>query len=358
MRKMILAFTCILVMACNLGRVPQTLVQPGSPEQQTPITIATQVAEPTAAANSVHSATIPAQIEVTSTPIVVVPIPVSSVQIEGMPYLAYQIPGDPFRFVCPEPCPLDQQYIFAAYAGFRAAHAKLIALTGIDTLPELQPVDMHLDLTDSICRDAPYGHAYVYSGAHQAFTCSEGPGYYPTLEEKISMAATLDGQYFPLHEYMHTFFFGRLSGKSGDFEDYKAYFFHDYIVPLPSYTIGILDPAGFCTYRELAPGDYGGWLINELCRQNGFQLKDLALSLIELDKIYQSGAGQVAQEGYAHPAASVAQYRDILNRLLGSDTTQAFLNACWPPRLFGNSYSPGPACAAAPAIDATPTLVQ
>jgi hypothetical protein len=356
MRKMILAFTCILVMACNLGRAASTPVQPGSEEQKTPIAV--QPTGPTTAAVSIPSATPPAQIEATSTPIVVVPIPVSSVQIEGMPYNAYQIPGDPFRFVCPEPCPLDTQYIYAAYAGFRAAHAKLIQLTGIDTLTELQPVDMHLDLTDSICRDAPYGHAYVYSSTHQAFTCSEGPGYYPTVEEKIRQAATLDGQYFPLHEYMHTFFFGRLSGKAGDFEDYKAPFFHDYVVPIPSYATGILDPAGFCTYRELAPGDYSGWLINELCRQNGFQLKDLALSLIELDKIYQSGGGQVSQEGYAHPAASVAQYRDILNRLLGSDTTQAFLNACWPPRLFGNSYSPGPACAAAPAIDATPTLVQ
>lgn len=337
-----------------MGRTASTPVQPGPQEQQ----IATHATEPTAAATTLPSATIPVPVEATSTPIAVVPIPVSSVQIEGMPYNAYQIPGDPFRFVCPDPCPFDTQYIYAAYAGFRAAHAKLIQLTGIDTLTELQPVDMHLDLTDSICRDAPYGHAYVYSSAHQAFTCSEGPGYYPTVEEKIRQAATLDGQYFPLHEYMHTFFFGRLSGKAGDFEDYKAPFLHDYVVPIPSYATGILDPAGFCTYRELAPGDYSGWLINELCRQNGFQLKDLALSLIELDKVYQSGAGQVEQEGYAHPAASVVQYRDILNRLLGSDTTQAFADACWPPGFFGNSYSPGSSCTAAPIIEGTPTLVQ
>jgi hypothetical protein len=356
MRKMILVFTCILVLACNLGRTAITPVQPGSVEQQTPIAI--QASEPTAATTSLPSATIPAPVEATSTPIVVVPIPVSSVQIEGMPYNAYQNPGDPFRFVCPEPCPLDPQYIYAAYAGFRAGHAKLIELTGIDTLPELQPVDMHLDLTDSICSDAPYGHAYVYSSAHQAFTCSEGPGYYPTIEEKIRMAATLDGQYFPLHEYMHTFFFGRLSGKAGDFEDYKAPFFHDYVVQIPSYAIGDLNLAEFCSYRGLAPGDYGGWLVNDLCQQNGFQLKDLAPSLIELDKLYQSNEGQVEQEGYAHPAATVAQYRDILNHLLGSDTTPAFAAVCWPPGLFGNSYSPGPACAAAPAMDATPTPVQ
>ena len=60
----------------------------------------------------------------------IVPIPVSSIQIEGVPYSAYQIPGDPFRFVCQEPCPLDLQYIYAEYAGFRLAHARLIELTG------------------------------------------------------------------------------------------------------------------------------------------------------------------------------------------------------------------------------------
>jgi hypothetical protein len=217
---------------------------------------------------------------------------------------------------------------------------------------------MHLDLTDSICGDAPYGHAYVYQSLHQAFTCSEGPGYYPTLEEKIRFAATLDGQYFPLHEYMHTFFFGRLSGKAGDFENYKAPHFHDFVNLIPAYAIGALESDRFCTYLDNAPGDYDGWLINELCRQNGFQLQNLAPSLVELDKIYQSGGGIVEQEGYPHPAASVAQYRDILNRLLGSDTTQAFADACWPPGLFGNSYSPGPACATAPVIEGTPTLVQ
>jgi hypothetical protein len=284
--------------------------------------------------------------EGTSTPIAIVPVPVSSIQIEGVPYQAYQMPGDPFRFVCQEPCPLDLQYIFAEYASFRLAHARLIELTGVDTLIELQPVDMHLVLEDSICHENPYGHAYIYASTHQAYTCTDGPGYYPTIEEKIRMAAQLDGQYFPLHEYMHTIFFGRISGEAGNFQDYRAGFFHDFVVPLPSYAIGILDPAGFCSYgdQQLPPGDYGGTLISELCRQNGFQLTDLAPSLIELDRLYQSGEGQVYQEGYEHPAPSVAQYRDILNRLLGSDTTNAFADACWPPELFGNSYNIRPAC--------------
>lgn len=288
-------------------------------------------------------------------PAEIVPVPISSIQIEGIPYIAYQMPGDPFRFVCQEPCPLDLQYIYAEYAGFRLAHARLIELTGVDTLTELQPVDMHLVFEDSVCSVWPGGHAFIYSSVHQAYTCTDGPGYYPTFEEKIQKAAQLDGQYFPLHEYMHTIFFGRISGKADDFQDYRAEFLHDYVVPLPSFAIGILDPARFCSYRDrLPPGDYGGWLISELCRQNGFQLTHLAASLVELDRLYQSGEGQVHQEGYEQPSPSVAQYRDILNRLVGSDTTNAFADACWPPELFGNSYSVPPTCASS-STSATPT---
>jgi hypothetical protein len=284
--------------------------------------------------------------EATSTPDMIALVQTSSILIEGVPYTAYQIPGDSFRFVCQEPCQLDEQYIFAEYAGFRPALAMLIEMTGIDTLAELQPVDMHLELEDSICSELPVGHAYVYSGTHQAYTCIDGPGYYPTIEEKIQKAARFDEQYFPLHEYMHTIFFGRISGEAGDFPVYNAYYFHDYVVPVPAYAIGVRNPAGFCTSdtKELPPGDFGGMLISELCRQNGFQLADLALSLIELDSLYQSGAGVDYQEGYEHPVPSVAQYRDILNGLLGSDTTNAFAEACWPPGLFGNSYSLPPSC--------------
>jgi hypothetical protein len=298
----------------------------------------------------------------TATAYPVVPISAVSVQLEGVAYKAYQMPGDPFRFVCQEPCKLDEQYIFAEYAGFKQAHAKLIELTGIDTLAELQPVDMHLDVYDSVCGDWPGGHAYIYAHEHRAFTCSDGPGYYPTLQEQIQAAATVDGQYFTVHEYMHTLFFGRLSGTFGSFSDPKAYFIHDYVVPVPSYAVGILDPAGFCSYRnELAPGDYGGWLISELCTQDSFQLADLARSLVALDDLYQSGGGQFAQPGYLHPAPTVAQYRDILNQLLGTDTTNAFAAACWPSGLFGNSYTPPAACASSSSggsSDATATPVR
>lgn len=334
----------IVMSGCNLPIAPGNGVPPtvtGSPK------LITQPSEATA--------------EPTSTPEPIPPIAVSSDEIEGVPYRVYQIPGDPFRFVCQEPCTLDERYILAEYAGFRAAHASLIALTGIDTLPELQPVDMHLDLNDSICGDAPWGHAYVYPTKHRAYTCTEGPGWYPDLEEKIQKAALIDQQYFPLHEYMHTLFFGRFTGDLGDVHEYTAYFMHDFVVPIPSYAIGGLNRAEFCSNRDPnPPGDYGGWLISELCQRNDFQLEDLTLSLIELDNLVQSGEGQVSQEGYMHPVPSVAQYRDILTNLLGSDTTSAFAAACWPPALFGNSFSPPAGCQKTPTAGpvGTPTSIK
>jgi hypothetical protein len=361
MRKIFLVFVFIPLLACQGVWVASTPVQkeltPTLVTGQTSQATVADISAPTFIPTTVNESTSTATAEITSTPIAIVPIPVSSIQMEGVPYKAYQIPGDPFRFVCQEPCPLDLQYIYAEYTGFRLAHASLIQLTGIDTLAELQPVDMHLVLNDSVCGDFPYGHAYLYPDTHKAFTCTDGPGYYPTVEEKIKMAAQPDEQYFPLHEYMHTMFFGRISTRTGDFQDDTTTFFHDFVNLIPSYAIGILDPAGFCTYRGMAPGGHGGWLINELCRQNGFKLADLAPSLVELDKVYQSGGGQERQEGYQHPEPSVAQYRDILNRLLGSDTTPAFAAACWPPELFGNSYSLSSVCAP-PAVIGTPTLIK
>ncbi|MBN1440540.1 MAG: hypothetical protein JW929_14125 [Anaerolineales bacterium] len=331
MRRMILAAALLLGLACNAARLTAPAASTDTKENPAETACGEPSGTPVAA--------VPESAEV-------VPVPSTAIQIEGVPYSAYQFPGDPFRIVCQEPCPLDLQAIYAEYAGFRVGHAALVELLGIDTLPELQPVDMHLLLDDSVCDELPVGHASVYYTEHRAYTCSQGPGFYPTDEEWTRMASRPDKQYFPLHEYMHTVFFGRISGRAGDFFDYRAEWFHDYVVPIPSYAIGILNLAEFTTRRDPnPPGDYGGWLINELCRRNGFRPEHLALSLVELDALYRSGGGLVSQEGYDHPAPTVSQYRDILNRLLGGDTTGAFAAACWPPELFGNSYAPLPECA-------------
>jgi hypothetical protein len=351
MKKSFLVLPLLLGLACNFSGIASPAAQTGLPGDPTTfLSSAEPQTDQTAQSSEAPASGTPEPAEI-------IPVPVSSVVIGGVPYQAYQIPGDPFRFVCQEPCPHDPQYMLAEYAGFRAAHAMLIQLTGVDTLAELQPVDMHLGFEDSECRIHPGGFATMYTHTHQAFTCTDGPGLYATIEETIQMAPFPDKQYFPLHEYMHTIFFGRISEWAGEYIHNKAGDLHDFVVPIPAYAYGGLDSADFCSYRfEIPPGDFGGWLINELCQRNGFQLKDLALSLIELDNLVQSGGGQVMEEGFKNPVPTVAQYRDILNRLLGSDTTPAFAAACWPPELFGNSYSLTGVCYK-PTVSGTPTQV-
>ena len=111
MRKILLVIPLFLVLACNLTLVSRPPAPTASQGIQTP-----ESSGPTVEAISPD----------TPAPAEIVPIPVSPTQIEGLPYSAYWIPGDPFRFVCQEPCRLDPQFIFAEYAGIRLAHAELI----------------------------------------------------------------------------------------------------------------------------------------------------------------------------------------------------------------------------------------
>src|SRR6185369_17171441 len=90
-------------------------------------------------------------------------VPYTLIQLQGkqggpftgapVTYRAYQAPGDTFRIVCQEPCAIAEDLIFAAYAGFKPAKEQLVALAGIDSLPGLQPFDIHLN-GDSWC--GPY----------------------------------------------------------------------------------------------------------------------------------------------------------------------------------------------------------
>src|SRR3990172_10619950 len=79
MRKIFLVFMLLFVLACQGLVVTPTPVPTGSQGNQTPTPIS-QATEATG--------------EVTSTPSAIVPIPASSIQIEGVPYTAYQIPGE------------------------------------------------------------------------------------------------------------------------------------------------------------------------------------------------------------------------------------------------------------------------
>ncbi len=329
-KGLILGIVFLLVMACNL---PSPAVDGATPLANAPIPLADA---PTVPVEATAIVTAPTQGAVE-----IVPVPVTEIQINGASYLSYQMPGDPFRFVCQQPCKGAPEVIFGQYAGFRRARESLLQLTGIDTLPELQPVDVHLS-SDSKCGnfDASSALSFAYYDLPgNAYTCNfvfdyrgvNGQSY--TAEE----ASQIFEQTILVHEYLHTIFFGRVPSEVDAM--------HDFVTPIGQYVGSQWQgDAELCAnHPSTPPGDFGGNLMWELCRQNGFTLAAWKASLIELDALYQAGSGQL-QMGFSHPSPSMSQYREILNRVLGSDTRQAFADACWPAALFADSYTLSDAC--------------
>jgi hypothetical protein len=340
MRKPWLLLLMALPLACNLGSA-------GRPAPASP----TETRSDDAAPAPLETEGAPAP----SVPTALPEIPAQSVSIEGASYRAFQASGDPFRFVCPDPCPADPQLIFAQYAGFHAVYENLIGLTGVDTLPELQPVDIHI-LNDPKCGNLSDQRVLAYSnwnsGAN-AFICSylfeyaEGVGGAPYTAAEAVLPNWQDAL---IHEYLHTLFFGRITRSAGAM--------HDFVTPIAIYAwLGWPEGEFFCAYHPLTPpGDYGGYLLHQLCLRYGFHWEHLARAMTELDALYASGGG-VSDEGFRQPVPDMAQFRDILNRVMETDTTPAFINACWPAVLFGETYTPPASCTertAAPIPTAAP----
>lgn len=281
-----------------------------------------------------------------------VEVPENVIEIDGVAYRAYQTPGDPFRFLCQEPCKVDANLIYAQYAGFSAAHDIMISVTGVEPVLDLLPIDFHLT-NDSLCGtledSAALSFAVAFPQAGNGYICTYLFEYAQGVSGPYTAqdAVQLYNQTIFVHEYLHMIFIGRVAA--------EVEAFHDFVTPLGQY----IGQGGFdlCSYDpQTPPGDFGGNLILQLCVQSGFELHDLTASLAELDALVRSGGGQI-QTGFQHPVASMAQYRDILNRLLGKDTRQAFADACWPAELFADNYTLSEACLH-PTPTVEPTRVQ
>ena len=209
---------------------------------------------------------------------------------------------------------------------------------------EIQPVDFHLT-NDKKCGTPADAKALSY-----AVEVPPNPGYICTfLFEYLKgytpeRAAQLHSQTIFVHEYLHLIFYGRIANEAGAM--------HDFVTPLGRYIGQDLDPREDpCVYHpQTPPGDYGGYLLFNLCKQNGFRIEKLKPMLAAVDQLYQSGGGG-KPGGYQHPSVTMAQFRDIINRQLGSDSRQAFIDACWPAKLFGDSYELSYAC-----LHPTPTV--
>jgi len=249
-----------------------------------------------------------------------------SVDEKTVLFKAYQFPQDPFRIVCQVPCPISEESIFAKYAGFKKAHERLIELIGIDVLEERKPVDIHLN-SDATCGQYLPG---ITGFAGRSMVCifeHEKIGIDGTPQLAPQNAITLEQQILAIHEYQHVIFFGLMSLD-----------LHDFIVPISDY---VTKRGALSIYTDPCHpilNSYGfGKLIYNLCQENGFSFDDLGPSLIMLDELYQTGQGEIE-----NGKTSVYQYRDVLNQLLQTDTTQAFIDSNLLPPSFRGSSLVGP----------------
>ena len=240
-------------------------------------------------------------------------------------YRAYQNPGDTFRIVCPEPCPVDPNVIAAFHFGFSQAQAKTVQFFGLDILPSLRPMDLHI-ANDTWCgsyQPGFTGDSSVYpasSGLTTAYGCfwyADRPDFFePFTADNV---AQVSYHLLTVHEYSHPIFFGR------------HYFSYEDVVKAASFDVSGVGGAAPITD---ACSDHlfdvsQGRLIWSLCHSNGFSYADLPAAMQQLDALFQSGHGAIEQ-GVPN-TTSAYQFRKILNGILGSDTRDAFLSSLIAP---------------------------
>ncbi len=245
-----------------------------------------------------------------------------TVTLEGAGYASYGDPGDTFRVVCQDPCPVAEPVILALHAGMSHAKRVLVGLAGIDVLPSLAPVDAHIT-ADDVC--GPFSVAaagFAKLGADQRGTLclftyewSDPPPPYVPEPLVGDTAVMLERQGLFVHEYAHLLFFGRhyLSWEGVA----RALSYH-----VTGLAVDPCDP----TMQE-----YAASVPYRLCTEVGFGFQHLAPSLQALDAIYEAGAGDADP---AHspitsgkPETTVYQWRQVLDGLLGNPTLKAFLDA-------------------------------
>lgn len=233
-------------------------------------------------------------------------------------YRAYQNPGDTFRVVCPEPCPVDPNTLYAFYSGFKQAKDQLIQLMGVDSLPSLQPFDLHIandtwcgSFTTGLTGDA--GGYPTYSGRTGTFGCfwyANRDNFFEPFQPQY--VSTVPYHLLSVHEYTHTIFFGRHFYSYEDMAKAASFY-----VSGEGGTPPITDPCTMSLDQVLQ-----GKLVWALCQLNGFTYARLPAAMQGL------AAASLAGQNVAFlNAVSVYGFRKILNGVFGSDTADAFLAA-------------------------------
>jgi len=235
-------------------------------------------------------------------------------------YRAYQNPGETFRVVCPEPCPVDPNTLYAFYSGFKQAKDQLIQLMGVDSIASNQPFDAHI-ANDTWCGNFATGltgDAGVYT-ATSGRTGSFGCFWYANRDDffepfQPQFVSTVAYHLLTVHEYTHTIFFGRHFASYEDMAKAASFY-----VTGEGGTPPITDA---CTMSlDLVSG---GKLLWALCQLNGFTYAKLPAAMQQMAAASLAGQGTIAP---GSNVTSIYTFRKILSNVLGSDTSDAFLTA-------------------------------
>lgn len=233
-------------------------------------------------------------------------------------YRAYQNPGDTFRVVCPEPCPVDPNTLYAFYSGFKQAKDQLIQFMGVDSLPSLQPFDLHI-ANDTWCGNyaagltGDAGQYPTYSGRTGGFGCfwyANRDNFFEPFQPQY--VSTVPYHLLSVHEYTHTIFYGR-----------HFYSYEDFAKAASFYVSGVggTPPITDACTMSLDRVNQGK-LPWALCQLNGFTYAKLPAAMQGL------AAASLAGHDVAFlNTVSVYGFRKILNDELGSNTADAFMAA-------------------------------
>ncbi len=240
-------------------------------------------------------------------------------------YDAYFIPGETFRIICQQPCPIEENILKQKVVGADAAIRALIDLTQIDVLPILEPVDIHL--TSSVeCgnyQEKLQRNGYVsrFSGGRPQGVPSVTPGSYMCLweydDEQLILplneenALRIEAQGVLVHEYAHILFYRRSFASPEGF-----------VQALQLYVSGAWDgeARGRTNFPRMTDAcnpelERRVTDVYLLCSRCGFQMHDFRTVLQQVSDLYTREAGE-AIEG----KVSIPQLKQIIDDITGRDS--------------------------------------
>lgn len=226
-------------------------------------------------------------------------------------YYEYDERTKDFRLVCTSPCPVPKEILDQEFAAIAYAVSTLRGLTQSDIHKELLPFEVHAS-EDAVC-------AFMISAAAYASGWFiDGNGLKRGLVCFFFDKVEYDRSKFPystsVHEITHLFEFEKIEHKPIVLEGLSEV--------MDSFFLKGNDKNSFCwngnawyklaAYNNHDPHWIGGDLFFELCRQYGFDYDDLPALFAEIDR-----------RGYV----SIHEFVDIINSIVGADTSQLFRGA-------------------------------